>query len=169
MFTQGVTSPKHGNTPILQYHNGTDCFILTLPPSAEEKFRDKFRIHDDENILLARDTTMLNNRSEGLVITDQRIVYKPNGESSKHNAYSFDLAAFKRVSYSESALMFWNTKESSFSIPFRFFLKWRMKSYDLENACRQLGKLLEKMARSKTTDDTVPIQTVFFNLSTSSM
>lgn len=164
LFSEGVTSPQCGDVPIIQFSNKTDCFILTLPPNAEDKFRDKFRVQDDESILLARDTSMLNSRSEGLVITDRRIIYKPNDEASKHNSYSFDLVAFKRVTHCESALVFWSSKETSFPIPFRFFLKSRLKSYDLENACRQLGKLLEKIARSQTSEQNEPIQTMILNL-----
>ena len=78
LFEEGVRAHRYGDVSIIHQGNDADCFILDIPAKVEEMFRENFKLRNDETILLARDTSIWNNRTEGLVITNRRIVYIQN-------------------------------------------------------------------------------------------
>lgn len=145
IFTEGVTSHQLGDQPIVELHNGKDCFILNIPAEAEEKFKTNFNLAEDEQILMARDTSEWNTKKEGLVITDQQIAYLPaqkEGQAQYHLRHD----SYIRVTYSADALLFWSNEENYISIPKNYFFKARLRSYDLDYAIKRLSKVLTRIA-----------------------
>ena len=67
LFEEGVRAHRYGDVSIIHQSNDADCFILDIPGKVEEMFRENFKLRQDEIILLARDTSIWNNRTEGLV------------------------------------------------------------------------------------------------------
>lgn len=145
IFTEGVKNNQPGDVSIIKLHNGKDCFILDIPEDIKAKFKENFGVQDGETILLARDTSKWNNKKEGLVITDKRIIFIPSNEDI--SKYTQELGAYHRVTYSADSLLFWSTEENYFSIPKCYFSKSRFKSYDTDDAIKQLSKLLTTIAQ----------------------
>jgi len=145
LFEEGVRAHKKGDLPIINNHNGKDCFILDVPEETQAKFRVHFSLDENEEILMARDTSVWNNRKTGLVITNLRIVYIPEEKESQRQRYVVGLDSFIRVTFDSQSLLFWNTEETFFSIPAKNFFKSRMKSYDVDRATKNLAKLLQNI------------------------
>lgn len=145
LFEEGVKAHKQGDLPIINNHNGRDCFIIDVPEETQAKLRTNFTLDEDEEILMARDTSTWNNRKTGLVITNQRIVYIPESQDSQRQRYVVNLDSFIRVTFDAKALLFWNTEETFFAIPAKNFFKSRMKSYDVDRATKNLAKLLQSI------------------------
>lgn len=142
-FEDGVSVGQEGDSPILRYANGRDCFISAIPFEEYVKFKKNFQLADGEVILLARDTSLWNLRTEGVVITDRRVVYKPDEGQQDEESYSLFYASLVKVTYEKNFLLFWGTDTSFFSIPCKCFLKSRLKSYDMDQAVKKLGELLD--------------------------
>jgi len=143
LFEEGVRAHTKGDLPIINLHNGKDCFILDVPKETQAKFRANFSLEEYEEILMARDTSAWNNRKTGLVITNLRIVYIPEEKESQRQRYIVGLDSFIRVTFDSQSLLFWNTEETFFAIPAKNFFKSRMKSYDVDRATQNLAKLLQ--------------------------
>lgn len=147
LFSEGVKEHRPGDLPIIQQQNGKDCFILEIPAKDSKLFKHNFLLDDDENILMARDTSTWNKRNEGLVITDKRLVYIPGKKDPHGRRYVIDFSSFIQVTYDAQGLLFWSTEENFFTIPNTFFFKSRMKSYDTDRAIQMLSKVLTKIAK----------------------
>ena len=145
LFEEGVRAQTKGDLPIINNHNGRDCFILNVPEETQAKFRANFSLDEDEEILMARDTSAWNKRKSGLIITTQRIIYIPEEKNSQRQRYVVSLNSFIRVTFDSQSLLFWNTEETFFSIPAKNFFKSRMKSYDVDRATKNLAKLLQNI------------------------
>ena len=145
IFTEGVTSHQLGDQPIANLHNGNDCFILTFPTETEKKFKTNFHLAEDEQILMARDTSEWNTKKEGLVITDQQIAYQPTPKDGQ-TQYHLRHDSYIRVTYTADALLFWSNEKSYISIPKNYFFKARLRSYDLDDAIKRLSKILTRIA-----------------------
>lgn len=148
IFSEGVRTHRKGDLPIINNTNGKDCFILDIPEEIESKFRKNFQLDEQEVIMMARDTSPWNTRKEGLVITDRRIVYIPGKTDFSCSKCIVELNSFNKVTYDAKALLFWGTEKTFFPIPANFFFKSKMKSYDVDRATKNLGKLLSKIAKS---------------------
>ena len=147
IFSEGVKAHRKGDLPIIKNTNGKDCFILNIPEKVESKFKKNFQLDEDETIMMARDTSPWNTRKEGLVITDRRIVYIPGHIDLSCSKCIVELDSFYKVTYDAKSLLFWGTEKTFFPIPAHFFLKSKMKSYDVDRATKNLGKLLGKIAK----------------------
>lgn len=153
LFEEGIISQHHGDTSILSLSNKSDCFILDIPKKAEQQFRKNFLLKANERILLARDTSAWNQRDEGLVLTDRRIVYVPQHYSDNQCLYIVKLGAFIHVTHNADAVLFWNTEDSFFAIPKNYFFKKRWKSYDFDRAIHQLSDILDQMSNKSPLDN----------------
>lgn len=133
---------------IIHQSNDADCFILDIPGKVEEMFRENFKLRQDEIILLARDTSIWNNRTEGLVITNRRIVYIPQCIGSNKNIYVINYADCQQINTNTNSVLFWKNAESYLAIPKSFFFKTRWKTYDFDRSIEQLTILLTKMGEA---------------------
>lgn len=145
LFEEGVKAHNKGDQPIIKNHNGRDCFILDIPEDIKVKCKTNFALEDTEVILMVRDTSAWNNRKTGLIITTKRIIYIPDDSDSARNRYVISLNSFIRVTYDAKSLLFWKTEETFFAIPAKYFFKSRTKSYDVDRATLNLGRLLQKL------------------------
>ena len=145
LFAAGVNRQHHGDLPIIYHGNGKDCFILNLPEKDDKLFKEHFLIDDAETILMARDTSNWNNRKEGLVITDRRIIYIPDQKAALKGRYVMNHDSYVRVSYDATSMLFWSSEENFFAIPKKYFFKSKMKSYEFDRAIHLLSKLLNKI------------------------
>ena len=148
LFTDGVKSSRLGDLPIVSQANNKDCFILDMTKNDERTFKSSFLLDDDETILLARDTSTWNNRREGLVITEKRIVYIPNPQEDNNGRYDLELNNYNRVTYDSDSLQFWSTDETFFGIPKKYFFKTKLKSYDSDRALQILSKVMTNIVRT---------------------
>ena len=148
IFSEGVKAHRKGELPIINNTNGKDCFILDIPEKVESKFKKNFQLDEDEVIMMARDTSPWNTRKEGLVITNRRIVYIPGKTDLSCSKCIVELNSFNKVTYDAKSLLFWGTEKTFFPIPANFFFKSKMKSYNVDRATKNLGKLLGKIAKS---------------------
>ncbi len=145
LFADGVNRQHHGDLPIIYHDNRKDCFIMHVPEKENSLFKEHFLIDEAETILMARDTSYWNNRKEGLVITDRRIIYIPDQKAALKGRYVMNHDSYIRVSYDATSMLFWSSEENFFSIPKKYFFKARMKSYEFDRAIHQLSKLLNKV------------------------
>lgn len=97
-------------------------------------FRENFKLRNDETILLARDTSIWNNRTEGLVITNRRIVYIPKCIGSNKDIYVINYADCQHINTNTDSVLFWKSNESYLAIPKSFFFKARWKTYDFDRS-----------------------------------
>lgn len=147
LFEEGVCAQNHGEMPIMHLHNGKDCFILDVPEKVERLFRKHFMLGENERILLARDTSTWNRRNEGLIITDRRIVYIPSKHGDNGNLYIVRPDARLHVNCNATSILFWGDNQGCLSIPKRFFLKTKWRSYDFDSCASRLASLLEEMGQ----------------------
>lgn len=148
LFEEGVRAHRYGDVSIIHQSNDADCFILDIPAKVEEMFRENFKLRQDEIILLARDTSIWNNRTEGLVITNRRIVYIPKCIGSNKNIYVINYADCQHINTNTDSVLFWKSAESYLAIPKSFFFKTRWKTYDFDRSIEQLTILLKKMGEA---------------------
>lgn len=149
LFTQGVKASRLGDLPIVSQSNNKDCFILNIGKNEEKAFKSNFLLDDDETILLARDTSPWNNKKEGLIITERRIVYMPNPQDDNNGRYDLELSQFSKVTYDAEKLLFWNSEETFFGISKKYFFKSKVKSYDSDRALQILSKVLTSIMNPK--------------------
>ena len=157
LFEEGIRSRRHGDTVITTLCNKQDCFILYIPPKAEQQFRKHFMLKADERILLARDTSTWNRRNEGLVMTNKRIIFIPRHYVDNKELYIIRFNSFMHVTSNAHSVLFWHTETSFFAIPKRFFFKPKWKSYDFDRAIAQLGDILERMSTQRPHGKIIPI------------
>ena len=150
LFEEGVSTHRCGDVSIIEQRNDNDCFILDIPAKVEEMFRQNFKLRPEETLLLARDTSLWNNRTEGLVITNRRIVYIPKHRGSIKNIYVINYDSSQQIDTNIDSVLFWNSDESFLAVPKSFFFKTRWKTYDFDRSITQLTLLLKKMGAAHT-------------------
>lgn len=95
-------------------------------------------------------TSLWNNRTEGLVITNRRIVYIPKHRGSNKNIYVINYDSCQQIDTNIDSVLFWNSDESFLAVPKSFFFKTRWKTYDFDRSITQLTLLLKKMGAAHT-------------------
>lgn len=97
--------------------NGTDVFVYgSIHNRIIGEIRRNFALSIDEEILWFRDTSLFNNRNQGLVITDWGITYIPTS-SRTDDSIVLDWKSIQYVEYSGDCIYFFLGNERENNIP----------------------------------------------------
>jgi len=156
LFEESVCSHRRGDVPIIKQRNALDCFIVDIPAKADRLFIKNFLLRENERILLARDTSAWNTRTEGLVITDMRIVYIPRKQGANNNLYIVRYDSCLHINSNSHSVLFWSDDENYLAVPKNFFFKARWKTYDFDRSIDQLTRILELMGQAHPQSKAAP-------------
>ncbi len=94
-----------------------------IPEDVKSKVRTNFGLNVDEEILFVRDTSFLNNRNQGVVITDCGVHYVPDNDGDINCYYTWDV--IKNVEYKDNHLYFfgYNGREEHVQLHIGLFMK----------------------------------------------
>lgn len=105
VFCRGMS-----NVPIVA--NESDLFVYPrVPENVKNSIRTNFSLDYNDNIFFIRDTSWLNTRDQGLVITDRGVTCIPDNDK-KNEFISFNWADVNHVEYKELVLYFLGDDEN---------------------------------------------------------
>lgn len=112
------------------------------------EFRDNFRIKEEEELLYCRDTSSLNTRDQGLVMTDKGISII-NDNNNPLDIITIDWVDVEDVTYKDDVFFFWCSieHENNYTkVPKSFFYK--DAKYGFEKTFVEIAGLFSMMAKA---------------------
>lgn len=123
--------------------NGYDLYIYpNIPDSAINVFRNHFKLHIDEIILFARDTSFWNNKNQGAIVTDWGITCVPDNDSMDE-IIQLSWENILHVEYSGQTLYFFYGENRNEHCPIH--ISHFLKDTDDESICHTNGQILSEI------------------------
>lgn len=126
------------------FDNGDDCVIYpNISDYTKLNTRASFRINQDEEYLIYRDTSAWNTADEGAIVSDLGVTVKTS--SNTDDFIYFEWSNIEKVSYQDLSLLFHDNTDQPYSIPVYYFVK----AYDEEliKVGKKLARLFSSIAK----------------------